>query len=66
MVMYHYNYEGLVREQQKKIEKSSFNAWKYQGFNKDSKLNKIMKHLPLIRRSMIKDNQTNCICITEC
>lgn len=64
--MYHYNYEGLVREQQKDIEKSSYNAWKFTSFTRDSAFKKMINYFPFIQRSKIKEKQNNRVCITEC
>ena len=41
--MYHYNYEVLISNKQKEVEKVSNEAWKYADFKRDSLFTRILK-----------------------
>lgn len=64
--MYHYNYEVLVSEKQKELEKASFEAWKFADFKPESLFQKIVKRFTFIKSSKVENKQSNCECVCEC
>lgn len=64
--MYHYNYEVLVSEKQKELEKVSFEAWKFEDFKSESLLQKLVKNFTFTKSYKAETKQSKCECICEC
>jgi hypothetical protein len=65
--MYHYDFEVLVREKQKEIEKISNEAWKFANVNKESFLQKRVRKFTYTKNAKTElSNQNNCVCYCEC
>jgi hypothetical protein len=53
--MYHYNYEVLISDRQKQVEKVSNEAWKYKDLKRDSLFTRILN------KFASKKSTNNCV-----
>lgn len=60
--MYHYNYETLVNERQKELNKISKEAWKFTAADNDSWIRKIFKKFRAVQHQKQRKQAILCEC----